>query len=314
MSSREERKVKKMMVERAEEAIEEESEDIKDDLESGRMKKFDKRKIKDRLESVAEDAIEEVRNEVTGALVSGVTKLGEEFYPVISPSLVFVVDDVIAGLAAAAALAAIGAMVSPYTDEINSWWEDKLERQRELEVAGAKRFKEMAGIEDVKDLERKRKEREVFEEWGRKDKELRRRREEREYGPVERGVKRKEEEEKLRRMREEEEEEFRRMREEEEKEWEERGEEIEEAEADVRRQSMDLKDELDDVAEDLRGISLAGGAITEMISRDEAERIYRELWIKLSGELINKKRKKHPCLSSGSIKDIVISVLGAPVL
>ena len=148
MSSREERKVKKMMVERAEEAIEEESEDIKDDLESGRMKKFDKRKIKDRLESVAEDAIEEVRNEVTGALVLGTTKVGETFYPIPkSPALVFVVDDVIAGLAFAFVLATIGAMVAPHVDEINSWWKDKLEKQRELEVAGVERFKEMAGID-----------------------------------------------------------------------------------------------------------------------------------------------------------------------
>ena len=154
--SREEKKIKEEMEERAEEAIESESEEIKRELESGKME-FNERRIKDRLESAAKEAIEEVKNEVSGALVLGATKVGEYFYPISKPVSVkeatLVVPVVVAAPAlaklAAAAFAAVTsiAVLSEYEDDLKSWWEGKLKRQRELEVAGAEKFKEMAGIE-----------------------------------------------------------------------------------------------------------------------------------------------------------------------
>jgi hypothetical protein len=125
------------MEERAEEAVKSEVEDIKGELESGKMK-FNKREIKERLESAAEEAIEEVKNEVSGALVLGTTKLGKDFYPAPAgrSSLFFpVVPAAVAAAAKIGALALVAGLVMEGVGELDGWWERRKRKIEDVEKA-----------------------------------------------------------------------------------------------------------------------------------------------------------------------------------
>jgi len=160
MSTREEKrnqkKVEEMMLDRATDALESEVEDIKSELDSGRMK-YNERKIIKRLKSVAEDAVDKVKNELTGSLVLSTVKVGKDFYPVqkelerpLEPTLALVATGVVVSAAAVKVLASLGVtavaggLVYGFKDEINDWWEDKSEKIKKwVEEADRRREEEI---------------------------------------------------------------------------------------------------------------------------------------------------------------------------
>ena len=117
------RKLEKWITEEAKTAIDEEVEDIKREIESGRIKELNKRKIINRLKSVMQDKIDELVSEASEAsevLSEGkMLKLGNTFYPASSlereplpTTLILPVLPAIAAVLSSKVITAIGATVA----------------------------------------------------------------------------------------------------------------------------------------------------------------------------------------------------------
>ena len=173
------RKLEKWITEEAKTAIDEEVEDIKREIESGRIKELNKRKIINRLKSVMQDKIDELVSEASEAsevLSEGkMLKLGNTFYPASSlereplpTTLILPVLPAIAAVLSSKVITAIGATVAAGLGGyiIHDSWDDIKEVFTE-----STEKEEEAGYGREEEYERYRKEeqykREIFgqEEW-----------------------------------------------------------------------------------------------------------------------------------------------------